>query len=365
MQRALARGLLVGTGIGVSLAALVVGFILDRGPLLVVGLVPLVPLVVIGIVTRGPGRAREPAVPRRTALAKIESLRADSTETGDVPISFELTVAPDDASAFRVKLSHRVNLVDLPDYRPRGTLVVEYPGDRPWETEIAERPTPEWTSRAATAAIDSAPESALVGVPPEERAFGGAVRVGLLIGAAAVVLPFYSDLAGPDGFGSASASPEPSVSSSSSSSPSSWSTTVTSTSVSGTVAVGPDRSLLDSGELRRAVAALTKDKGKDEETGAARAITVVVQERLLTVVFAPAGTATPAFDLAALPYARVPALVREATTSLGAGSPGTWQLTADHLTGSLALRVAVTGPVGAAALEADGTGKVVRRSPVR
>ncbi|MEU3616680.1 hypothetical protein ABZ725_30910 [Streptomyces sp. NPDC006872] len=355
---ALARGLLIGALVGASSAILVVGVVLERGSLLVVGLALAVVLVVIGVVVSGPRRAREAAVPRRTALAMIESLRADSTESGDVPISFELTVAPDDAPAFRVQLSHNVNLVDLPDYRPRGILVVEYPADRPWRTGIVKRPTPEWKSRAADALIDSAPESALVRRPPEEQAFRAGFFVGLLLGAAAVLLPFRADLTGPDGFGSPAAS-EPSVSSSSSSSSSS--TTVTSTSVSGTVSVGPDRSLLDEGELRRAVEALTK--GKDEN--AARAITVVVQERLLTVVFAPAGAAVPQFDLDALPYARIPALVREATKTLGAGSPGTWQLTADHLTNSLALRVTVTGPDGAASLDADGAGKIVRRSPAQ
>ncbi|MER6958639.1 MULTISPECIES: hypothetical protein [unclassified Streptomyces] len=57
--------------------------------------------------------------------------------------------------------------------------------------------------------------------------------------------------------------------------------------------------------------------------------------------------------------------VGEATKTLGAGSPGTWQLTADHLTGSLALRVTVTGPDGVASLDADGAGKIVRRSPAQ
>ncbi|MFB7185256.1 hypothetical protein ACFCZT_08030 [Streptomyces sp. NPDC056230] len=104
-------------------------------------------------------------------------------------------------------------------------------------------------------------------------------------------------------------------------------------------------------------------KGKD----APQAITVVLQERLMSVVFTPTGSAAPQFDLRSrsLPYDRIPALVREATTTLGVRSPRARQLTADHLSGPLTIRVTVTGPNGAASLDADGAGKVVRRSPAR
>lgn len=90
-----------------------------------------------------------------------------------------------------------------------------------------------------------------------------------------------------------------------------------------------------------------------------------MQERLLSVVFSPAGTQTPGFDPHALHYDRFPALVEEATTTLGVRSPRTWQITADRLTGSLIIRVAVTGAERTASLEADGQGKVVRRAPAR
>lgn len=69
------------------------------------------------------------------------------------------------------------------------------------------------------------------------------------------------------------------------------------------------------------------------------------KERLLSVVFA--------------------ALVEEATSTLGVDTPQTGQLTVGGLTGSLTIRVTVTGPGGTAALEADGAGKVVRRTPAR
>ncbi|MEE1824867.1 hypothetical protein PUR61_22180, partial [Streptomyces sp. BE20] len=82
----------------------------------------------------------------------------------------------------------------------------------------------------------------------------------------------------------------------------------------------------------------TLARGEDRR----RALTVAVQERLLTVVFAPTGTpAASRIDLESLPYDRVPALVREATTTLGVGTLSTWQLTADRLTGTVVLRVSV------------------------
>ncbi|MFD9319457.1 hypothetical protein ACFWDQ_17520 [Streptomyces sp. NPDC060053] len=96
-----------------------------------------------------------------------------------------------------------------------------------------------------------------------------------------------------------------------------------------------------------------------------QALTVVVQERLLSVAFAPTGTQASQFDPRSLPFARIPGLVGEATTGLGVDTPRTWQLTADGLTGSLTIRVTVTGPDGTATLEADGAGKVVRRTPAR
>lgn len=346
---ALTRGFLTGGVIGTSLAAFCVGCIIERVPLIVTSLVLPAVYGLLFFLAGRPRRAREAAVAPRTALAMIESLHAIGGETSDVPVRFDLTVAPDDAPAYRVEMTQDINLVDLPDYRPRGVVVVEYPPDRPWRVRIVKRPTPQWEDRAAGARIDSVPGPATVSEPAEGCAFGFVALLGLLLGAAAVILLFRADLFDQDATAKPPSSAQPSVSSSSS-------TTVV-TSGSGTVALGPDQSFLDKGELRRAIDSLTKGKDKGP------ALTVVVQERLLSVVFAPSDTQAPSFDPRSLPYERFPALVEQATTTLGIHSPQTWQLTADRLTGSLAIRVGVTGTEGAASLEADGQGKVVRRTP--
>ncbi|MEV5707168.1 hypothetical protein [Actinoallomurus sp. NPDC052274] len=346
----LARGFLTGSVIGTSLAALVVGIVIERVPLIVTGLgLPAVYGLLV-FLAGVPQRAREAAVVPRTALAMIESLEAVGGEGSDVPVRFDLTVAPDDASAYRVEITQDINLVDLPDYRPRSVLVVQYAPDRPWRVRIVKRPTPEWEERVAGARIDSAPGPALVSDPPQGRAGGFVTLLGLLLGAAAVILLFRADLADQGGAVQPRSS-KPSVSSTSS-------TTIV-TSASGTVALGQGRSMLDKGELRRAVDSLAK--GEDTH----QALTLVVQERLLSVVFVPPGTGAPHFDPRSLPYDRVPALVEEARTTLGIDSPQTWQLTADRVTGSLTIRVTVTGPEGTASMEADGQGEVVRRSPAR
>ncbi|MGW4699567.1 hypothetical protein [Streptomyces sp. NPDC004285] len=348
---ALARGFLTGGVIGMSPAALVVGTVVESVPLFVAGLV--VPLV-YGLLLHlagAPRRARQAAVEPRTALALIGDREAVQGETSDVPVRFELTVAPDDAPPFRVTVTQDVHVADLPDYRPGGVVVVAYPPDRPWRVRIVKRPTPQWEERAAGARLDSAPGAAVVAEPPEGTAAGFVTLLGLVLGAAAVILLFRAELFGPDATALPPATPGPSASSAS------W--TVAVSAESGSVALGAGRSFLDEGELRRAVASLTGGAGTRE------ALSVVVQERLVSVVFAPTGTRGPRFDPRSLPYARIPALVEEARTTLGVPSARTWQLTADRLTGSLTLKVAVTGPGGPASLEADGQGKVVRRTPAR
>ncbi|MEV0938330.1 hypothetical protein ACIBMX_35855 [Streptomyces phaeochromogenes] len=80
-------------------------------------------------------------------------------------------------------------------------------------------------------------------------------------------------------------------------------------------------------------------------------------------MYAPTGSTATTFDPDSPPYDRFPDLVEEARSGLGVGSPQTWQLTVERLTGSLTVRVGVTGPEGAASLEANGQGKVVRRTP--
>ncbi|MFE2843334.1 hypothetical protein ACFXKS_07245 [Streptomyces scopuliridis] len=348
---ALARGLLTGGVIGTSLAALVVGGVIESVPLFVTGLGLPAVYGLLFFLAGVPRRTREAAVAPHTALAMIESLHAIGGEGSDIPVRFDLTVAPDDASAYRVEITQDINLVDLPDYRPRGVLVVQYPPDRPWRVRIVKRPTPEWEDRVVGARLDSAPGPAMVSEPPGGCALGFVAFLGLLLGAAVVILLFRADLFDQDATAQPPSRVKPSVSSTSS-------TTVVS-SASGTVSLGPGQSFLDKGELRRAIDSLTGDKDMGP------ALTVVVQERLLSVVFSPAGTQALRFDPRSLPYERFPALVEEATTTLGVHSPQTWQLTAVRLTGSLTIRVGVTGPEGTASLEADGQGKVVRRTPAR
>ncbi|MEU8577355.1 hypothetical protein [Streptomyces asoensis] len=348
---ALARCLLSGGVAGASLAALVVGAVIESAPLFVTGLVLPALYGLVFFLSGVPRRAREAAVVPCTALAVIESREAVGGETSDVPVRFDLTVVPDDAPAYRVDVTQDINLVDLPDYRPRGVVVVQYPPERPWRVRIVKRPTPQWEKRAASARLDPAPGTPVVAAPPEGRGFGFAVLLGLLLGAAVVVLFMREDLFGGGGTAEPPSAVRPSVSSTSS-------TTVVS-SASATVSLGAGRSFLDEGEPGRALGSLA------EGADTSRALTVVVQERLLSVVFSPAGTRAAGFDPRALPYGRFPALVEEATTSLGVRSPLTWQITADRLTGPLTVRVVVTGAQGVASLEADGRGKVVRRAPAR
>ncbi|WP_030247923.1 hypothetical protein [Streptomyces sp. NRRL S-350] len=347
---ALARGFLTGAVIGASPAAFVVGIVTDRPPLVVAGVALPVVYGLLFYLAGAPRRAREAAVEPRTALAMIESLRAGGSETGDIPVRFDLTVVPDDGPAFRVGINQAVNLVDLPAYRPRDVLVVQYPPDRPWDGSVVKRPTPEWQDRAASARLDSAPESTVVSEPPEGCGFGVVVLLGILVGAAAAVLPFRADL-----FDRQPAADRPAPANTSLSS--TRSTTLTS--VSGTVSVGPGQSLLDQGALRPAVDSLTKDRETHQ------AITLAVQDRMLSVVFAPPGTESFRFDVDSLPYERFPALVAEAGTTLGVRSPQAWQITVAGIAGPVTIKVSVTGPEGTAALEADVRGNVVRRTPAR
>jgi hypothetical protein len=268
-------------------------------------------------------------------------------ETSDVPVRFDLSVVPDDAPAFRVEMWQDVNRVELTEYRSGGTVVVEYPPDRPWRTRIVRRPTPQWEERAAVARVASVPGPVVRSETPDSSLNGFLNLSGLLLGVAAVLLLFRADLFDFHEGGNG-AVPGPSVSSSSS--------TITVTSMTGTVAIGPGRSMLDESELRRGVESLTQ--GADKR----RAFTVVVQDRLLTVVFTPAGAKVAGFEPRSLPYDRVADLVEEARTTLNVDSPRSWQLIAESATGPLRLRVVVTGDGGTGTLEADGKGEVLRRN---
>ncbi|OKJ13673.1 hypothetical protein [Kitasatospora sp. CB01950] len=347
----LALGFLTGGVIGGSLAAFIGGCIVGKASLVVTGLALPAAYGLLFFLGTLPRRARDRAAVPRTALAMIESREAVAGEATEVPVRFDLTVAPDDGPAYRVAIRQGVHLSELPDYRPRGIVVVEYEPERPWKVRIVTRPTPAWEERAADAHLDSAPGPAMTG-DARKGCVGGVLTVlGLLFGAASVLLLSGADPFGPDASGAA---PQPSGTVVSSTTTVTSSTTVTS--ATGTVALGAGRSMLDQGELRTAVESLTQDAENR------RALTVVVQERLLTIVFAPAGGQVAGFDPRALPFDRVAALVEDAGTTLGTGSPQSWQLTADGLTGRLTLRVMVTGDRGAGSLEADGQGNVLRRN---
>ncbi|MER5493201.1 hypothetical protein [Streptomyces sp. NPDC002490] len=350
---AVARGLLTGTVAGASSAALVVGPVIGSVPLFLAGLGLPALCGLLALLAGMARRAREEAVPPRTALARIEALDATGDdEHSELTVRFDLTVAPDDAPAYRVEVTEDVHRVDLPDHRPGGLLVVQYPPDRPWRVRIVRRPTPAWEDRAAAARIDSAPGPPMPSRPVKGSAGRAARLLALLLSASAVVLLFRADLfAGDAGdTGARSPGPRPSVSATTSA--------VVVTSGLATVTLGPGQSLLDPGELRRAVDPLTGDgNGR-------RALTVIAQERTLTVAFAPTGTAAPGFDPRALPYERIPALVAQAKSGSSTGSPQTWHLTASRTaTGPLTIRIVVTGPDGTARLEADGRGEVLRHTP--
>lgn len=330
---ALARGFLTGGVIGAALCAGVTGVVIESVPVFLAGLGLPLGYGVLFYVAGIPRRAREAAVVPRVALARIESLRAGGTETGDVPLTLVLTVAPEAAPSFRVETTHHVNLVDLPRYRVGDVLVVEYPPEQPWRAEVVPRPAAEWARRAAETVVEPAPESTLVQRPPEGCGFTVVVFIGLLLGAATVLGLFRAELFSPE-----PVAEEPASSSESSS------TTVTSASSSATITVGPEQSLLDAGELRRAVDALAR--GAD----VSQVLTAVIQEHRLSVVFAPADSAVPRFDLREVPADRIPDLVAQAGGTHDVGSPRTWQVTVVRLPAALTVRATVTGPGGSASV---------------
>ncbi|MGK3204779.1 hypothetical protein [Amycolatopsis sp. MEPSY49] len=284
---ALVRGLLGGVVTGATLSAFVTGIVLEKVPLILFGLGLPLGYGVLLFIAGMPRRAREAAIVPRVALARIESLRAGGTETGDVPVDLVLTIAPGDAPSFRTGITHHVNLVDLPRYRPGDILVVEYPPDRPWRAEVVPHPTAEWERRAAGAVVEPAPESTLVQEPPEGWGFASAAFLGLVVGAAVVLGLFRVELFGPE--------PEPPPSSSSS-----------------TVTVGPRESAPDAEELRAIIESLA---GRAE-----------------------------------IPADRVPDLVRQATSTLDVGWPRTWQITVVRGPDAVTVRITATGPGGSASV---------------
>ncbi|MFH9757419.1 hypothetical protein ACH4MJ_00490 [Streptomyces anulatus] len=359
--RSVLRGIFAGLRLtvtsgaaGAAVAALVVGVILERVPVFLSGGGVLV-LLLIGFVSgrRHPGPVEPPVA--RTALARIEDLRATSGESADVPVDFRLTVAPepeDGRSAYRVDTTQHINLVDIPVYRPRSIAVVEYRPDEPWEVRIVTRPTPEWSRRAEQAEIDSAPESTLVEKPGmSEGSWCMLVLFTFLAGAAVVVLLFRGELFTSDGDEGAS-SKQPSVTSSASSSR----TFTTSTTVS-----GPSSSLLVLGRMRETAAEL------ETRVGTADVTAIVIEERRMEIRGDSARPPGETVHLQMLPYELFPALVHEARTTLGVRDPKSWRIdvTPGASTGAgPRVRVTVTGKEGTARLDADATARILDRRPV-
>ncbi|MCZ4095198.1 MULTISPECIES: hypothetical protein [Streptomyces] len=344
---ALVRGFLAAGVAGAAVACVVVGIVIGNVALWCVGGGLLVLTVVVMTVAGRLKRARTPPQEKRRALAMIESRRATSGESADVPIRFVLTVAPDDRAAYRVEFSQPINLVDVPDYRPRGIVVVEYPADEPWAVRIITEPDQEWAARAAEALLDSAPESSLVKDPTKWGSCCLIGVAGILIGAAIVVLLFRAELfrdEGGDGVKSAGTG-----SSSSSTTTSSSSTTTAQTS----------ESMLQDGRMRRTADAMIAAHSP-------MAVEFTIEDHRMSargVGPADATAAHPPIDLRTLPYERLPGLVHEARTTLGISDAGTWHIDVDHdpKTKALLIRVTVTDAHRSAFLLADALGRVTQR----
>ncbi|OWA23115.1 hypothetical protein [Streptomyces sp. CS057] len=336
---------------GAAVAAVVVGVIVERVPVFLSGGGVLLLLVLVGFVAgrRSPGPGDPPVT--RTALARIEDLRATSGESADVPVDFRLTVAPDDRPAYRVNINEHINLVDIPVYRPRSTAVVEYRPDEPWEVRIVTRPTPEWSRRAEEAEIDSAPESTLVEKPGmSEGSWCMLVLFTFLAGAALVVLLFRGEL-----FMSGDDDSSPSKRPSATSSASSSRTFTTSTTVS-----GPSSSLLVLGRMRETATELQAKVGTADVTA------IVIEERRMEIRGDSARAPGETVHLQLLPYELFPALVHEARTTLGVRDPKSWRIDVTPGAGlgeGPRVRVTVTGKEGTAHLDADATARVVDRRP--
>lgn len=370
-------GSAVGTWLGAGVTCCVVALVLRDWVLLCVGaglVAAIIVFVVVSARTSSRGQAKPVPPEPVLALARIESRRAVSSEMADIPVEFVLTVAPDDERAYRVAFRQSINLVDIPDYKPRATVVVRYRPDRPWDVTIVTEPDDRWARRAASEAVDSAPESTLAQRPKEAVESGSClvVLVGLLVGAAIVVFACRGDLFDDD---DAPARPPASTSTSSASSSSSSSTNVE---ITGDVMLLP-------GEMRRSAEELIA------LAGTSQAVSFTIDENYMTLeaptpadprlvdgfefrngkarTEGPSGTRStgddPLIDLRALPYERLPELVAEARATLGLTAPTGWHIGFEHDSRSqeLVIRVSVQDDYGSASLTADAHGTVTDRSP--
>ncbi|WTW96307.1 hypothetical protein OG216_24360 [Streptomycetaceae bacterium NBC_01309] len=367
---ALLRGFVSGGLVGAAVACFVVGPVTDRMNLLAVGGGLIAANILLLALPRAVRRRSTPPRPGpQLALGRIESRRALSSESGDIPVEFVLTVAPDDAPAYRAKFTQAINLVDIPDYKPAGIVVVEYRPDQPWKVEIVTAPAAEWVRRAREEAVDSAPESTLAAPPAEGCGFCLLMLVGLLLGAAVVVFAFRGDLFDDDGTPNAAQS---------------TTRTTSSSTTMGTVRITGDVMLMP-GQMRGAAEQLIALMGTDKATE------LSIDEDFMSVAApkpsdpglvdsfrfrdgkaeatGPHGTRRPdepLIDLRALPYDRMLFLVVEAKATLGL-APDTWHISFHRVAGTDALEIIVTvgDSYGGASLRADAEGNVVERSPRR
>lgn len=369
---ALARGFVLNAVVGAGLALMVVGPVIDRMVLLGVGAGMLAADALLVTVLRAmrrrsappgasPGQRQAP----RLALGRIESRRALSSESGDIPVEFVLTVAPDDAPAHRVKFTQDINLVDLGDYKSAGIVVVEYRPDQLWRAEIVTEPDAEWARRAREESVDSAPESALAKAPTEGCGACLVALVGLLLGAAVVVFAYRDELFDDDGGGSRTTTVETTTSS----------TTMGATRITGEVMLLP-------GEMRKSAEKLIALMGTD------KAVEFSIDEDYMSAAApkpsdpglvdsfrfrdgkaeatGPHGTRKPndpLVDLQVLPYDQLMLLVLEAKSTLGVTSES-WHISFTHnRSGALEITVTISDSYGGASLRADAQGKVIERSP--
>lgn len=368
------RAFLFGGLWGVALAGIVVGPVIGNLWVLFAGIgLFLVAFVIFGTVEARKQEANkqdgdEPEREPGLALARIESRRALGGESGDIPVEFVLTVAPDDRPAYRVRTNQTINLVDIHNYPSDGLVVVEYHHRLPWQVRIVTEPTPEWARRLTEDAVDSAPESALVTGPRPDPASCLLGIAGLLTGAALVVVLFHGDLFDSGSSSTAVTSGAPVTRSSSSSESSSSTVVVTNGSTvfsSSYTLAEPGEPMLRAGRMSAAADALSARTGSSEVTR------LTITQRTMTVRGSLADSTAgagqdPQIDLRAVPYGQLPALVSDAKSTLGVADPTSWAITFGHDAAGKALVIHVSvrdGQGNSASLTADAQGHVTKRSP--
>jgi hypothetical protein len=352
---AMIRSLVVGAVAGAITAGVVVGIVVKNAALGGGAGGAFVLLVVVLTLSSRWDRRHSPKPPpaeKVLALAMIESRRATDGEMADVPIRFDLTVAPDGQPAYRVEFTQPINLVDIPAYQERQVVVVEYPADKPWSVRIVTRPDPEWERRAAVASIDSAPLSTLAEDTSRTGSYCLLGFLGILLGAAVVIVLFRGDLFKDDDGSAAHRPPSAGAPANGSlSSTSSTSSTVATTS----------GSLLENGLMRTTANSMIK------AAGTSSVVTFRIEEHRMSADGVPAGekAAKPPIDLRTVPYEQLPGLVRDARTGLGLHDPGSWHIDIgdDGGTGGMLIRVTVSDGQDSASLDADAQGRVTARHP--